>query len=251
MTSPAPTTPYRTRTRSRTTAIGTTNTPQRQPWSQIVYFAFIGIAAIGVYSFITTARDGEARSACSALCALQPNYGGRDRTFPAFTLKDIAGNQVSSTSFAGKTVVINFWSKTCRPCLEEMPALSHFAQVLKNENIAEFISISIDSDPADVRNTLVSVLGSEPPFLTLVDGDSALFHGKLGATKVPETWFVDGKGVIRVRVDGPRDWSGSMTVEVAKMVGRPSGCELDFVHGKAEGQQQYVCQQLGFGAVSN
>ena len=40
------------------------------------------------------------------------------------------GRQVSLSSYRGKVVVLNFWSKSCGPCLQEMPEFAEFTQVL-------------------------------------------------------------------------------------------------------------------------
>ena len=40
-----------------------------------------------------------------------------------FTLPTTTGESVSTTEFAGKALVINFWATWCVPCRQEMPAL--------------------------------------------------------------------------------------------------------------------------------
>src|SRR5688500_1699110 len=91
---------------------------------------FIVIAATAVYAFVSMARDSETRRACVPMCAMRPAYAARNRTAPDFALPDADGKQVRLSQFRGKTVVLNFWTTTCQPCLEEMPSLAEFAKVV-------------------------------------------------------------------------------------------------------------------------
>lgn len=43
-----------------------------------------------------------------------------------FSLKDMDGKTHTLSEYRGKWVVINFWSTTCPPCVQEMPELSDF-----------------------------------------------------------------------------------------------------------------------------
>src|SRR5688572_15017036 len=92
---------------------------------QVVVAVLAGFATFG---FVATAQDGEKRRSCTALCALRPDYSARNRLAPDFELPDLDGRKVKLSSFRGKTVVLNFWTKTCRPCLEEMPSLASLAK---------------------------------------------------------------------------------------------------------------------------
>ena len=93
-------------------------------FSQVAQLGVIIFAAMGVYGFVAAARDGEVRRDCSALCALKPAYAARNRTAPDFELPALSGGKRRLSSYRGKSVILNFWTKNCRPCLEEMPSLA-------------------------------------------------------------------------------------------------------------------------------
>lgn len=55
----------------------------------------------------------------------------------------ITGKSVSMDGLRGKVVVIDFWSTTCGPCVEELPALKDTYVKYKDKGV-EFVGISLD-----------------------------------------------------------------------------------------------------------
>ncbi len=62
---------------------------------------------------------------------------------PDFTLKNIQGQDVTLSSFAGQPVLINFWATWCVPCRVEMPAIEAVYQEHKGEG---FVVLAVDAD---------------------------------------------------------------------------------------------------------
>lgn len=214
--------------------------------AQIAQLGVVAIAALGVYSFVRTARDGEARRVCTPLCTLGPSYAARNRLAPDFELEALNGGKVRLEDFRGKTVVLNFWTKTCQPCLDEMPALSDLGRMLRARKGVELVTICTDETKDDARGTLRSVLGTdEPPFVVLMDPDSSVVREKYGTRLYPETWFIDPRGVIRARVDGPRRWDEPITVSFAESLADPLACDIEFRRGLPTGTQASLCNPSG------
>jgi peroxiredoxin len=213
--------------------------------AQIVQILFAALAAVMVYSFMTTAKDGERRRACTPLCALQPHYAARNRLVPSFRLPDLQGKKVAIEDYRGKVVILNFWTKTCRPCLEEMPSLAGLAKVLREHPGVELVTISTDESAADARATLQSVLGGELPFTVLMDPEAKVVTDTFGTKLFPETWFIDPSGVIRARIDGARDWANALTVEFAESLRQPLSCKIEFSAGQPLGGQAELCSDIG------
>ena len=204
---------------------------------------FIAVAALAVYGFVNAAKNDQRRASCSALCKLQPSYAGWNRTAPDFELPDMNGNRVKLSSFRGKTVFLNFWTKTCKPCLQEMPSLAEFARVAQGRGNIVVLTISTDEGPDAVRDTLkVSLSGAEPPFPVLFDPESNVVRDRYGTRLFPETWVIDPNGFIRARFDGARDWSMALPIEIGDMVQKPGGCPVEFFKGQPRGPFAGICE---------
>ncbi|HEX3854451.1 MAG TPA: TlpA disulfide reductase family protein [Polyangiaceae bacterium] len=214
-------------------------------FAKIAQFTCIGLAAAGVYSFVSSARDGETRRACTPLCAMHPDYAARNRTAPDFELPKLGGGTAKLSSYRGKIVILNFWTKTCRPCLEEMPAIASLGKALAPHDDMVLLTISTDDTLDDARETLKSVLGgAEPPFVVMIDPDSKVVAEKFGTKLYPETWFIDRSGVIRARVDGGRDWNAALTIDLARSFDDPIQCGVLYHEHQAQGPFAGICGEI-------
>ena len=215
---------------------------------QLAQIAFIVVASVAVYAFVRASQSDYRYTSCQALCQLSPNYAGMDRKVPDFTLTDLNGTPVAFSSYLGKgPIVLNFWTRTCKPCLEEMPELAAMTKILEKRGV-KVVTISTDDGPDDVRDTLAVLFGDEgPPFPVLFDPDMEVVTDMFGTTLFPETWLLDGQGVIRARIDGnPAEvrgmtWTDPIPLEVVEMIGRPGGCPVDFRAAKPVGPHAVLC----------
>ncbi len=221
--------------------------------AQVAQLVFIALAAFAVYSFVSTAQNAELRRFCTPLCAMQPTYANANRLAPDFELPSIDGKNVKLSDYRGKVVILNFWTKNCGPCMQEMPSLAALAQVVNQRSDMRVVTVSTDPSVADVKKTLQSVLAGPPPFVVLVDPDSNVVAGKFGTDLYPETWFIDPKGVIRARFDGARDWNTALPIDLAKSFEVENSCStgltdpepLRFLRGHAQGKLASICQDVG------
>ncbi len=217
--------------------------------AQVAQLAVVALAALAVYSFGRTARDSEARRVCTPLCAVQPNYAGINRLAPDFELPATDGKRVQLSSLRGKVVILNFWTKTCAPCLDEMDELAELAALLKPTPGIQLVTISTDESAEDALGTVRSVLGTAPPFLVLIDPDGEVVTGKYGTKLYPETWFIDRDGVIRARVDGARAegtnaWNSAITLDFAQSLLDPVKCSIGFARGRPRGELSGLCSDF-------
>jgi peroxiredoxin len=206
--------------------------------------AFVVLAALFAYGFVSVSKEAETRRVCSAPCFLHPDYLAADRRAPAFALKDMRGNQVTLESLRGKVVILNFWTKTCGPCLEEMPELAELTQVVSDRKDVVVLAVSVDDGPDDVKPTLQTVLRGNPPFQVLFDPESAIVRGKYGTRLFPETWFIDKEGVVRARFDGARDWTNPLVVDFIDALRRGDYCSVKIDGKTLGGRAARVCSEM-------
>lgn len=207
----------------------------------IAQIAFILFAAVAVFAFVRSAQNDQRHTSCTALCAFAPEYAGRNRQAPDFELPDMNGNRVRLSQYRGKTVFLNFWSKTCKPCLDEMPSLAELSKVASGRKDLVVVTVSTDEGPDDVRDTLKVLLNSDIPFPVLFDPEAKIVGELYGTRLFPETWIIDPKGIIRARFDGARNWSASLPVEIGEMVQKSSGCPVEFYKGAPRGPFAGLC----------
>jgi cytochrome c biogenesis protein CcmG/thiol:disulfide interchange protein DsbE len=78
------------------------------------------------------------RSPGSALCAADARAANLN-----FTMKDMSGQDVSLSQFAGKTILLDFWATWCVPCKIEIPHLIEFQDKYGKDGL-QVVGISID-----------------------------------------------------------------------------------------------------------
>lgn len=67
---------------------------------------------------------------------------------PDWTLKTLAGDEVSLSDFQGQTVVLNFWATWCGPCKSEIPEFRSFVD--KHPDIP-VLGIAVDGSVNKLR----------------------------------------------------------------------------------------------------
>jgi peroxiredoxin len=206
--------------------------------------AFVVLASLFVYAFAGVSREAEARRVCSAPCFLHPDYMGADRRAPPFSLKDLHGATVTLDSLKGKVVILNFWSKTCGPCLEEMPDLAELTKIVRDRPDVAVLAVSVDDGPDDVKPTLQTVLRDPPPFDVLFDSDSSVVAGRYGTQLFPETWFIDKRGVIRARFDGAREWTNPLVVNYIDALRAGDYCDVTIDAKHLAGKAAAICEEM-------
>src|SRR4030095_12553466 len=96
----------------------------------------------------------------------------------------------------GKPTIVNFFASWCTPCLAEHPLFTRLAQ----RDGAVIIGIAWKNKPEEARAWLAK-LGD--PFLYAgqdFDGRTGIDWGLSG---VPETYLIDGNGIVRFHFRGP------------------------------------------------
>jgi thiol-disulfide isomerase/thioredoxin len=121
-------------------------------------------------------------------------------TAPEFALTADNGRAVSVPNFGGKILVLNFWASWCGPCVEETPSLSRFAEDYAGKSVV-VLGVSVDKEEKAYRNFLQKY---KPGFLTARD---LKVHEDYGTFMYPETYIIDAKGKVLLKIAEPADWT--------------------------------------------
>ncbi|MFM8797877.1 MAG: TlpA family protein disulfide reductase [Fluviibacter sp.] len=108
---------------------------------------------------------------CSKFDNSQSTLNGPQVTAKFFDAQfnDPTGKPVNLAALRGKTIVINFWSTWCPPCVEEMPMFSDVQTAYKDKNV---VFVGIAADQADNVKTFLQktpvnyliAIGGQPAF---------------------------------------------------------------------------------------
>jgi cytochrome c biogenesis protein CcmG, thiol:disulfide interchange protein DsbE len=134
---------------------------------------------------------------------------------PEFALPAITGDTIPGFDSAalkqGGVSVVNVWASWCIPCREEQAVLTELA---KRTDI-KLYGINYKDEAENARRFLGS-LGQ--PFAAIGADESGRVGVDWGVYGVPETYVVDGKGIIRFK------WIGPLSSEA---IAGPFAAEID------------------------
>jgi len=132
--------------------------------------AFVGVIA---YSL----RDTSAKEGANA---------------PQFSITTDEGHRISTTSFGGKVLVLNFWATWCAPCVQEIPSLNEFQKEFAKDGVV-VVAVSIDKNPQRYRNFLNHF---HVAFDTARD-PKADISAEYGTFLIPESYIIKDGRVVR------------------------------------------------------
>lgn len=169
--------------------------PQKRGFPVLVLLPLIVFAGLAALFLFQLTLGGDPQKIPSALI---------NKPAPEFSLGPIEGisrdgAQVpgfTRDDFLGKVSVVNVFASWCVPCRQEHPLMEELGKV---EGI-QLIGINYKDNPENARRFLGS-LGN--PYDRIGADDSGRAAIEWGVYGVPETFVVDGKGMIRYKFIGP------------------------------------------------
>jgi thiol-disulfide isomerase/thioredoxin len=111
---------------------------------------------------------------------------------PAWKLKDLDGQEVSSEQFKGKVLVVDFWATWCGPCVAEIPG---YIELQKKYGPAGLVIVGVSLDrqgPAPVKK-FAQAQGMN---YTLVMGNDEIVEAFGGFEAIPTTFLINRGGRI-------------------------------------------------------
>ena len=104
---------------------------------------------------------------------------------PGLTLADLKD---------GKPKLLNIWASWCAPCIAEAPHL----ETLKRAGV-EIVGVALRDRPEGVARFLANY-GN--PYSRIGSDERSVVPVLLGASGVPETFVIDGNGIVRYQIIG-------------------------------------------------
>lgn len=110
--------------------------------------------------------------------------------------RETTGDTIRLSELEGEIVVLNFFASWCVPCRLEHRSLTRAANRYANQGVRFFGVVYNDEAPA-IRDYIRRLGGQTYPALLDPGQRVAIDYGLVG---VPETFFIDGNGVVQRKV---------------------------------------------------
>jgi len=134
---------------------------------------------------------------------------------PDFTLPALSGGGFARADLAtGHATIVNFWASWCAPCRVEHPLL----EALAARGDIRLYGVAWKNKPELARGFL-DELGN--PFARVDLDETGRMGIDWGVAGVPETFVVDGQGIIRAHYAGP------LTPEIVSQIILPALVRAD------------------------
>jgi len=148
-------------------------------------------------------------------------FASNPQPMPPFLLSDLNGKVISTASWRGKVVLLNFWATWCPPCRDEIPEMIELSNRFKDR--LQIVGVSMDDAPSDDVREFVKEMGIDYP---IVMGSRTLSQEYGGVPALPTSFVVNTDGKIVQKHEGlyPIDQYDS---EVRSLLGMPVDAKIE------------------------
>lgn len=115
---------------------------------------------------------------------------------PSVDVKKIAGENFNTSLLSndGKPMIISFWATWCKPCVQELTAISEVYEDWQKETGVKVVAVSTDDSRNSARvQPFVVARNWEYEIYLDPNGD---FKRALNVNNIPHTFLINGKGEV-------------------------------------------------------
>lgn len=116
--------------------------------------------------------------------------------FTHFAAKDMDGTAVDTKAFAGKALVLDFWSIYCSSCIQEMPFVIEIYNRYKDQGF-QVLGIDLDVYGQARVKKFIDGLDFKIPWPTIIDARMQI-KAKMGVSMLPTVIMADAGGTVRL-----------------------------------------------------
>src|SRR6185437_15066936 len=109
----------------------------------------------------------------------------------AFTMKDLAGETITTSAFPGKVVLLSFWATWCPPCRLEIPELIELQKRYKGQ--LQVIGVSMDDDGPQQVAQFAARVGIT---YSIVMGSPEIVREYGGVPALPTNFLINPQGKV-------------------------------------------------------
>lgn len=160
--------------------------------SRAIRMAFFLVWALGP-------GDARAEAAADAV-GTQAELGIQAPTCELAALSSKGGfERLRARSFAGKTVLVDFWASWCPTCEHAFPFMNDLARDYRDRGF-EVVAVNLDADPRDA----LEFLARHPVEFEIAHDPTGRCPRAFGLIGMPSAYLIDAEGRIRAVTRGFR-----------------------------------------------
>lgn len=129
-------------------------------------------------------------------------------TAPDFSITADSGQTITTHSFGGKLLLLNFWATWCPPCVEEIPGLNQLARQLGPKGLVIF-GVSVDKDESLYKSFLQR---SPLAYQTARDPEEKI-NLSYGTIQYPESYLIDRNGKVIEKFISVQPWASPQMIQ--------------------------------------